>query len=81
MEAMRIIMDEHQALGAVLHAVRHLIGEIGAVLAGRAPARTSDADVTVYKSLGIAPQDLAAAAFVYRRAEETGTGTVVDLTA
>ena len=30
MEAMRIIMDEHQALGAVLHAVRHLIGEIGA---------------------------------------------------
>jgi hemerythrin-like domain-containing protein len=30
MEAMRIIMDEHQALGAVLHAMRHLIGEIGA---------------------------------------------------
>ena len=30
MEAMRIIMDEHQALGAVLHAMRHLIGELGA---------------------------------------------------
>jgi hemerythrin-like domain-containing protein len=30
MEAMRIIMDEHQSLAAIIHAIRHLIGEIGA---------------------------------------------------
>ncbi len=30
MEAMRIIMDEHQALAGIIHAVRHLIKEIGA---------------------------------------------------
>ena len=30
MEALRIIMDEHQSLAAILHAMRHIIGEIGA---------------------------------------------------
>ncbi|MBL8433902.1 MAG: hemerythrin domain-containing protein [Zoogloea sp.] len=30
MEAMRILMDEHQSLAAIIHAMRHLIGEIGA---------------------------------------------------
>ena len=30
MEAMRILMDEHQSLAAIIHAIRHLIGEIGA---------------------------------------------------
>jgi ornithine cyclodeaminase len=59
----------------------HLVGEIGEVLAGTAPGRANDAEITVYKSLGISPQDLAAASFVYRRAVETGTGTVVDLDA
>lgn len=30
MEALRIIMDEHQSLAAILHAIRHMIKEIGA---------------------------------------------------
>ena len=30
MEALRIILDEHQSLAAILHAMRHIIGEIGA---------------------------------------------------
>jgi len=30
MEAMRILMDEHQSLAAIIHAIRHMIGEIGA---------------------------------------------------
>ncbi len=29
MEAMRILMDEHQSLAAIIHAIRHLSGEIG----------------------------------------------------
>jgi hemerythrin-like domain-containing protein len=30
MEAMRTLMDEHQSLAAIIHAIRHMIGEIGA---------------------------------------------------
>jgi len=39
----------------------HLLGEIGEVFAGRVEGRRSDADVTLYKSLGSIVQDLAAA--------------------
>jgi ornithine cyclodeaminase/alanine dehydrogenase-like protein (mu-crystallin family) len=39
----------------------HLLGEIGEVFAGTLPGRTSDADVTIYKSLGSIVQDLASA--------------------
>ena len=30
MDAMRILMDEHQSLAAIIHAIRHMIGEIEA---------------------------------------------------
>ncbi len=46
----------------------HLLGEIGEVLLGRVPGRLTDADITVYKSLGHTAQDLAAAQAVYRQA-------------
>jgi len=44
----------------------HIAGEIGEVLLGRVAGRRDDQDITVYKSLGHAVQDLAAAAFLYR---------------
>lgn len=44
----------------------HIVAEIGEVLLGRVAGRTSAQDVTVYKSLGHAVQDLAAAAHLYR---------------
>jgi ornithine cyclodeaminase len=46
----------------------HVIGEIGEVLAGRLQARESDEQVTIYKSLGHVVQDLAATAYLHRRA-------------
>ena len=52
----------------------HILGEIGEVLAGRVEGRTSDADVTIFKSLGMAVEDVAAAALAYRRATEVGLG-------
>lgn len=52
--------------GAVQEA--HLCGEIGEVLLGKRPGRKSEADITVYKSLGHTAQDLAAAGAVYRNA-------------
>jgi len=46
----------------------HLLGEIGEVLLGRVPGRLTDADITVYKSLGHTAQDLATAGAVVRQA-------------
>lgn len=57
----------------------HLLGELGDVLLGRIPGRTGPADVTVFKSLGIAVEDLAAAHHVLRRAEAANTGIVAEL--
>jgi ornithine cyclodeaminase len=44
--------------------------ELGEVIAGMRPGRTSDDELTLYKSVGIAIQDLAAAALVLAAAEE-----------
>lgn len=69
-----------ELLGALgPNAARHIQAEIGEVLNGSAPGRTDPSDVTVYKSLGIAAQDLAAAHEVYRRARERGLGVRAEL--
>lgn len=53
--------------------------EIGATLAGTAPGRAGPAAITAYRSLGIAAQDLAAAAHVWARARAEGRGQRVTL--
>jgi ornithine cyclodeaminase/alanine dehydrogenase-like protein (mu-crystallin family) len=53
--------------------------ELGEVLAGRAPGRQGSEQVTVYKSMGHAVEDQAAAALVYRRALREGAGQTVAL--
>jgi len=53
--------------------------EIGNVIAGRTPGRRSDRDVTVFKSLGLAVEDLAAADLACSRAAERGVGRMVAL--
>jgi len=67
----------HHAIEAGLITTHHIRGEIGAVLAGQVPGRISDKDVTVYKSLGIAAQDIAAAQVIYQHATTEGIGTRV----
>lgn len=57
----------------------HIVAEIGKVLAGEAPGRLSPADITIYKSLGIAAQDLAAAWHVMQGAERRGLGVLAPL--
>jgi ornithine cyclodeaminase len=56
----------------------HIEAELGEVLAGSAPGRTSPEDVTVFESLGLAVEDLASAEYLVRRAEAEGVGTTVD---
>lgn len=56
----------------------HIAGEIGAVLLGDAAGRLSDEDITVYKSLGVSAQDLAAGVAVARNAAKNDIGVEVD---
>jgi ornithine cyclodeaminase len=51
--------------------------ELGEILLGTAPGRTSPDDITVFESLGLAIQDVAAAAFVTERARAAGVGIEV----
>ena len=52
--------------------------ELGELLTGSAQGRSSAGELTVFRSLGIAAEDLFAAEYVVRRARETGTGTTVE---
>ena len=65
------------AIDAGLVSDSHILGEIGEVLSGKVVGRTGNHDITVYKSLGVAAQDLAAAHVIYDRAMHGGIGTVV----
>lgn len=53
--------------------------EIGELLTGEATGRRAPDEITVFKSLGLAVEDLAAAEYVLQRAEEENAGTVVSL--
>jgi len=55
----------------------HVRGEIGEVILGRVPGRESAADLTVFKSLGLAVEDLAAARLAVSRARALGRGQEV----
>ncbi|MFL6602103.1 MAG: ornithine cyclodeaminase family protein [Steroidobacteraceae bacterium] len=65
------------AMDAGLVNESHVLGEIGEVLSGRVCGRTGDNDITLYKSLGVAAQDLAAAHVIHERAVRDGIGTRV----
>jgi ornithine cyclodeaminase/alanine dehydrogenase-like protein (mu-crystallin family) len=57
----------------------HIRAEIGELLIGAGEGRRSAEEITVFKSLGLAVQDLAAAEHVLRRAEAEDVGSVVSL--
>jgi ornithine cyclodeaminase len=55
----------------------HIRAELGEVLIGKEEGRRSEDELTVFKSLGLAAEDLAAAEHVYARARAEGAGTTV----
>jgi len=57
----------------------HILGEIGELLLGTATGRKSPTDITIFKSLGLAIEDVASAAYIYRQAKAKGAGTLVEL--
>ena len=56
----------------------HIRAELGEVLIGSRPGRTGASEITLFKSLGLAVEDLAAAQFLYHRAQERGAGSWVE---
>lgn len=56
----------------------HIAGELGEVLLGRIEGRQSVQQITVYKSLGVAAQDLAAAVAALENAERLDIGISID---
>jgi alanine dehydrogenase len=57
----------------------HIAGELGELLLGAAEGRRSAGDITLFKSLGIGIEDVAAAQFIFERAREQGLGTAIEL--
>jgi ornithine cyclodeaminase len=57
----------------------HIVGELGDLLLRRVPGRTAAREITLFKSLGIGVEDLAAAHHVMQRAAAAGVGTVAPL--
>jgi ornithine cyclodeaminase/alanine dehydrogenase len=56
----------------------HIYAELGDLVTGAKPGRTSEDEITLYKSVGLALQDAAAAARAYRLAEEKAIGKLVE---
>jgi len=57
----------------------HIRGEIGELLLGQISGRTSADEITLFKSLGLAIEDLASARHIYTKMLEKGVGTWVEL--
>ncbi len=57
----------------------HIVGELGDLLAGRVPGRTAPEQITLFKSLGIAVEDLAAAHYIWQKAQREDKGTWLEL--
>jgi len=69
--------DLLQPLRAGLIDQAHFSTELGHLVLGRAPGRRNDEEITLFKSVGIAIQDLCAAAHVLERARQLGLGATL----
>ena len=58
-----------------------IAGDLGDVVNGNTPGRTSDDEVTIFKSVGLAIQDISCAALVYREAVANDIGQEFDFSA
>ncbi len=57
----------------------HIVGEIGGVATGEVMGRQNDDEITLYKSLGVAAQDIVTARRVYDLTCEAGLGTLAEV--
>jgi ornithine cyclodeaminase/alanine dehydrogenase-like protein (mu-crystallin family) len=55
----------------------HILGEIGEILIGKAAGRRSADEITMFKSLGLAVEDVASARHIYEKARASGRGRLI----
>jgi len=72
------IGELHHALDAGVFSKENVHAELGAVIAGVKPGRTSSEEIIIFDSTGMALQDVVAAALVYQKAVSMGKGTRID---
>ncbi len=78
-----VVVDAREAAmaeaGDLINARAAIDAELGEIVNNDKPGRIDDAQITLFKSVGMAAQDAAAAAAVLSAAENKGLGTVIDL--
>lgn len=72
------IGDLHHALAVGAMPPGHVRGSLDQIVAGLVPGRSSNDEIIVFDSTGVAIEDVAAAALVYERAETTGAGFLIN---
>jgi ornithine cyclodeaminase len=72
----RVLGELHHAIEAGVVTADQAFAELGQVIAGQAPGRTDDADITVCDLTGTGAQDTAIAALAIARAKAVGAGTI-----
>lgn len=68
----------HHALDAGLTTTENVYAELGQVIAGVTPGRTSSDEIIIFDSTGMALQDVVTAAAVYEKALKEGSGTLMN---
>ncbi|MGD8701908.1 MAG: hypothetical protein PVH26_05700 [Desulfosarcina sp.] len=78
-----VVVDQREAAmseaGDIILGNADIDAEIGEIVNAAAPGRQNDAQITFFKSVGLAVQDAVTAAAVLRAAEEKGLGTVINM--
>jgi alanine dehydrogenase len=79
------MLEQCAAIGELHHALEEGImsresvhAELGKIIAGHKPGRTSDSEIIVFDSTGMALQDVIAASIVYERAIEARAGSTIN---
>ena len=72
-------VELHRAIDAGVIKPDHIHADLGELVTGERPGRTDDTQLTLYKSVGVAVQDAAAAALVLDAARRRGIGVEINL--
>jgi alanine dehydrogenase len=86
----KVIADSYEAClneaGDIMIPIRegtidksHMYAELGEIIIGKKPPRTDDKEITLFKSNGLAIQDVATAKLVYDKAVQAKIGTEIEL--
>lgn len=75
------IGDTHHAIAGGLMNRESVYAELSEIVAGKKPGRTSDKEIVVFDSTGIALEDAVAAVAVYEKARDVATGARFDFAA